>query len=128
MRPPRFEAFVLDLAKNTPGVTRVQSLAEAGDTTHPFGLAITTNVGEARWQIIGQLAPGEKHDQPDVPVNGDPWTAAGAGDPEGWLAGVLGRAECPEIANVERWLERAGGKAGLTVAFHNGAKAFMRKI
>lgn len=131
MRPTRFEAFVLDLAKNTPGVTRVQTLADAGDTTHPFGLAVTTGNGEARWQIIGQLAPGEKHDQPDAPVNGEPFTAgAEPGDAEVWLAAVIGRAECPEIANVERWSTRAGGKGGpgLTVRFHNGAKVFVRKI
>lgn len=131
MRPTRFQAFLLDLAKNTPGVTRVQSLAEAGGTKYPFGLAVATGSGEARWQIVGQLAPGEKHEQPDVPVNGEPFRAAAeaeADDPEGWLAAVLGRAECPEIASIERWSTRPGGKPGLTVVFHDGARAFVRKI
>ncbi|WP_446039476.1 hypothetical protein [Streptomyces sp. SID1121] len=133
MRPARFQDFTLDLAKNTPGVTRVQTLADAGDTTHPFGVAITNGDGEARWQIIGQLADGEKHEQPDVPVNGDPfgtWTEPKPGDHEGWLVAVLARAESPEIANIEPWSTRAGGKEspGLTVFFHNGARAFVRKI
>ncbi|MEW1719511.1 hypothetical protein [Streptomyces sp. NPDC093109] len=139
MRPPRFQDFVLDLVKNTPGVTRVQSLSEAGDTTHPFGLAITTTAGEVRWQIIGQLATGEKHDDPDTPVNGDPVPAEGGqqdpgdqdpGDHEGWLYAALVRAESPEVAAITRWSTRedAGKARGLTLDFHNGARAFARRL
>ncbi|MFE4170813.1 hypothetical protein ACFRR7_01990 [Streptomyces sp. NPDC056909] len=134
MRPSRFQDFTLDLAKNSPGVTRVQTLAEAGDTTHPFGLAITTGDGEARWQITGRLAEGEKHEHADVPVDGDPaqgGTDPKPGDHEGWLAAAIARAESPEIASIEHWSTRPGegnSRGGLTVAFHNGARAFVRRL
>lgn len=133
MRPARFQDFALDLVKNTSGVTRVQTLEEAGDTNHPSGLAITTGAGEVRWQIIGQLATGEKHSDPDTPVDGDPfreWTEPEAGDHEGWLAMVLARAESPEIQDIVRWSTRPGekDKPGLTIFFHNGARAFVRKL
>ncbi|MFJ2629664.1 hypothetical protein ACIO6T_41495 [Streptomyces sp. NPDC087532] len=134
MRPARFQDYVLDLVKNTPGTTRVQTLTEAGDNTHPYGLAIVTSSGEARWQIIGQLAEGEKHDQADVGVKDTPPPTGEAPKPgdhaEAWLAAVIAHAECPEIASITRWSTREGedGNYGLTVIFHNTAKAFVRKI
>ncbi len=36
MRPERFQAFTLDTLKNTPGTVQVRTLADAGDTKHPF--------------------------------------------------------------------------------------------
>lgn len=135
MRPARFQDFVLDLAKNTPGVTRVQTFAEAGESKLPFGVVIVTGAGEVRWQIIGQLADGEKHDHADTPVEYDPLPASPEpqlGDnPEAWLAAVLGRSDSREIASVTRWSTREGERPdnyGLTVAFNNGAKAFVRKV
>ncbi|MEV7088445.1 hypothetical protein AB0O07_21575 [Streptomyces sp. NPDC093085] len=134
MRSPRFQDFALDLVKNSSGATRVQTLAEAGDTKHPRGLAVTTSAGEVRWQIMGQLADGEKHDDPDTPVAGDVFQAAWpepvAGDHEGWLAVCLVRAECPEIKSIVRWSTEPDGETrhGLTVHFHNGARVFVRKI
>ncbi|MEV7679510.1 hypothetical protein AB0O64_13265 [Streptomyces sp. NPDC088341] len=133
MRPARFQDFTLDLAKNSPGVTRVQTLADSGDTKYAFGVAITTGDGEARWQIMGQLAEGEKHEHADVPVNGDPAQAVAdpaPGDHEGWLAAAIARAESPEIASIERWSTRPGqgNSRGLTIAFHNGARAFVRQL
>lgn len=134
MRPARFQDLVLDLAKNTPGTVRVQSMDEAGETRYPYGLIITTASGEARWQIIGQLADGEKHTQADTPVEYDPLPAGPEpqpGDnPEAWLAAVISRSESREIASVTRWSTREGERPdnyGLTVVFHNGAKAFVRK-
>ncbi|MFE4057449.1 hypothetical protein ACFXP3_14320 [Streptomyces sp. NPDC059096] len=134
MRPARFQEFALDLIKNSADVTRVQTLAETGDSEHPFGLAITTSSGESRWQIIGQLADGEKHDDPDTPVADGvfqaPWPESAAGDHEGWLATALVRAESPEIKEIVRWSTRPDDatKHGMTVHFHNGAKAFVRKL
>ena len=133
MRPARFQDFTLDLVKNSSDATHVQTLAEAGDSKHPRGLAITTTAGEARWQIVGQLAVGEKHTDPDTPVTDEPfrtWTEPKPGDHEGWFAAALARAESPEIANIERWSIRPGqqDKPGLTVFFHNGAKVFIRQL
>lgn len=133
MRPQRFQAFAIDVLKNTPGV-QVQTLTEAGDTKHPFGVAITTADGDSRWQIIGQLADGERHDDEEQPVTGAPaaWTDAEPGDLEGWLAATIGRAECPEIKNIDRWSvhtdDTRSPRQGLTIAFHNGARAFVRKL
>jgi hypothetical protein len=72
MRPETFVPFVMDRARTAPGVTGVRTLAEAGDTKHPFGFAVTAGGRETRWQVTGQLADGEKHDQPAAEVTGDP--------------------------------------------------------
>ncbi|MDT0409970.1 MULTISPECIES: hypothetical protein [Streptomyces] len=133
MRPEQLQDYALDLAKNTPGVTRVQTLAEAGDTKHPYGLAVSRGK-EERWQFIGQLAPGEKFDAPAAPVEGAPASGpAPAGDAgaEEWLAGILLAAENPQIASVTRWSTREGerpGNYGLTVDYHNGARTFIRAL
>ncbi|MEV6471621.1 hypothetical protein [Streptomyces sp. NPDC051657] len=134
MRPARFQDFVLDLVKNTPGVSRVQTVAEAGESRFPYGLVIVAAGGEARWQIIGQLADGEKHDMPDTPVEYDPLPPGSEpqpGDnPEAWLAAVIGRSESREIASITRWSTRKDERPdnqGITVKFHNGAQAFVRK-
>ncbi|KOT94513.1 hypothetical protein ADK70_12620 [Streptomyces rimosus subsp. pseudoverticillatus] len=132
MRPQRFQDFVVDLLKNSTGVTRVQPLSEAGDSRHPFGVAVTGPGGEARWQIVGQLASGTRHDDPDTPVEGQPAPVVEpqAGDnAEGWLAAVLSAAESPEIERIERWSTREDGSSqGVTVCFHNSARIFMRKV
>ncbi|MFD9872085.1 hypothetical protein [Streptomyces niveus] len=119
--------------RNTPGVTHVSTLAEAGDTKHPGGLTITTGPVTTRWQITGQLAPGEKHNDPEFPVEGEAfhaWTDPESSDHEGLLAMVLAQAKSPEIHDVERWSTRAEGKSkqGLTIIFHNGARVFVRKL
>ena len=129
MRPNRFEAFLLDTLKNTPSITRVQTLAEAGDTKHPHGVAVTGPGGETRWQILGQLADGERHAHDEQPVEGQPavWAdAAPADGPVAFLAAAIGRAECPEIARIEPFKESAS--EGVICFFHNGARAYVRKL
>ncbi|MEU2879181.1 hypothetical protein [Streptomyces sp. NPDC007070] len=132
MRPDRFQDFLIDVAKNTPGVTRVQTLEEVGDTKHPFGIAVTLGGREVRWQITGQLADGEKHDTPTAEVDGQPaaWTDTSVQDGgEEWLAAVIGRTESTKIAKIDRWSAREGtAQVGVTVFFHNGARAFVRRI
>ncbi|MFE2044299.1 hypothetical protein ACFXAZ_25920 [Streptomyces sp. NPDC059477] len=133
MRSRRFQAFALDALKNTPGVTRVQTLEEAGDTKVPNGLAVTADGKESRWGIVGQLAEGERHEHDEQPQQGTPaaWEEPTPGDPEGWLAAAIGRAESPEIERIERWSTQEGarpGSQGLTVFFHNTARVFVRKL
>jgi len=135
MRPARFQTFALDLLKNTPGTQAVQTLADVGDTKHPGGLAITTDTGETRWQIIGQLPDGARHDDPDTPIEGTPAPAGGnpqTGDAsEAWIAAALAAAESPEIKSIERWTPREGNRpdhVGITLHFHNTAKIFLRKL
>lgn len=134
MRSRRFQAFALDALKNTPGVTQVQTLADAGDTKIPNGLAVTADGKESRWQIVGQLADGERHEHDEQPQQGTPatWAEPAPGDnAEGWFAAAIGRAESPEIERIERWSARDGERPdnqGVTVFFHNGARAFVRKL
>lgn len=134
MRPQKFQDYLVDLLKNTSDVSRVQPLTEAGDTQHPFGVAVAGPGGEARWQIIGQLASGSRHDSPDTPTEGQPAPVIEpqAGDnAEGWLAAIISGAESPEIEQIERWSTREGekpGNQGVTVHFHNSAKIFIRKL
>lgn len=137
MRPARFTEFVIDVVKNQPTTGRVQSLDEAGDSTHPYGIALTLQGGgrETRWQFTGQLPDGAKHEGfTDEPVHGSPVPAGPApqaGDePEAWLAAALTLAECPEVAGIERWSTRPdpGAQKGLTVTFHNGARIFARVL
>jgi hypothetical protein len=131
MRPETFVPFVMDRARTAPGVTGVRTLAEAGDTKHPFGFAVTAGGRETRWQVTGQLADGEKHDQPAAEVAGDPapWQDSPAQDGgEEWLAATIGRAESPAIARLTRWSEEGMSQAGVTAHFHNGARAYLRRI
>lgn len=126
MRPARFQSFMLDLVKNHSTATGVRSLAEAGDSKHPFGLAITTSAGEARWQFIGQLADGERHSSPEVPVEGEPLPAEPGRkrdeSPESWLAELLASSESREIESFE-----FSGSA-LVVRFYNGSRIYARRV
>ncbi|MEV7154931.1 hypothetical protein AB0N77_09930 [Streptomyces misionensis] len=132
MRPARFQDWLIDTVKNTAGADRVQTLAEAGDSRHPFGIAVTRGGREERWQINHQLGEGEKHDHAESPVTDTPFSseAPQPGDAaDVWLAGVIGAAECPEIARVDRWAERPdASQAGLTVFHHNGSRNFVRPL
>ncbi|MEU3418148.1 hypothetical protein AB0F39_06310 [Streptomyces murinus] len=134
MRPERFQDWLIDTVKNTPGVSRVQSLAETGDSKHPFGIALTRGNREEQWQITHQLADGEKHEHEEQPVKDAPFTSAApqSGDAaDVWLTGAIGAAECPEIARVERWADRSEGgssQAGLTVFHHNNSRNFVRPL
>lgn len=129
MRPDTFADWLLDTVKNAPGVGRVQTLAEAGDTKHPFGIAVTRGGREERWQIMHQLADGEKHEHTEQRSTGTPFSAPAPqpGDAaDVWLAGVIGAAECPEIERVERWTDSS--QAGLTVFHHGGDRNFVRPL
>lgn len=136
MRPARFADFVIDVVKNQPTASRVQTLAEVGDVKHPCGVAITAGGKETRWQFVGQLPEGAKHDSfKDEPVAGSPAPAGAApqpGDiPEAWLAAALAHAENPEISDIERWSVREGervGNFGVTVRFHDGSRVFARQL
>ncbi|MFH8338952.1 hypothetical protein [Streptomyces sp. AM6-12] len=110
MRPERFQDWLIGTVKNTPGVTRGQSCAEAGEAKAPSGI-----VHEER------------------PVTDTPFAAPAPQPGEAadvWLAGAIGAAECSEIARVERWaaLPEGASQAGLTVFHHNGSRNFVRPL
>ncbi|MFJ9012304.1 hypothetical protein [Streptomyces canus] len=129
MRPLEYRDFLVDVLKNTPGVQRVEVL-EGGP--YPFALAATVGGRELRWQVIGQLAEGAKHDTPTAAVQGALPAfedAPTGGAPDAWLAGVIGGAEPADTERVEVWSAREGkDDAGLTVHFHNGERAFVRLV
>ncbi|QQM45152.1 hypothetical protein [Streptomyces liliifuscus] len=129
MRPQDFRDYLVDLLKNTPGVQRVEVL-EGGK--HPYALASTVGGKEYRWQIIGQLADGAKHDTPTAPVTAGPpayTTAPADGAADAWLAGVIGGSEPSDVERLEVWSTRPKkSEPGLTVLFHNGERAYVRLI
>lgn len=133
MRSARFQDWLINAAKNTPGADRVQTLAEAGDTKHPRGIAVLRGGREERWQITHQLAEGEKHEHAENAVEDTPYSAPApelSAAADVWLAGLIGAAECPEIARVERWAaqESTSTQAGVTVFHHNGARNYIRPL
>lgn len=141
MRPERFETFVVKHLAEHPAVARAAALRDAGDTTHPYGVALQLTTGaEFRWQITAQSAPGEAYDRPEVPVEGDPAPGVAAPEsPGNWgmaevetlLAHALTAPGCREFAGVQRWSLRDGateGSYGVTVHCHNGATLFLRRI
>ncbi|MCK7627520.1 hypothetical protein MUU72_31255 [Streptomyces sp. RS10V-4] len=138
MRPQTFQDFVIDLAKNDPTTVSVRSLADAGDSAHPYGVVITTGHGESRWQFVGQLPEGERHREDGgdpAAVEGTPLPAGESpqanDDPETWLAALLSKAESPQVAAVERWSTREGNRpdhVGLTITFYNTARIFARRM
>lgn len=127
MRPAEFRDHLLDLFKNTPDVQRVEVL-EGGK--HPYALAATVAGREQRWQVIGQLADGAKHETPTAAVEGQPpaWIEAPAtGAPDAWLASVVGRSEPADVERLKVWsADPAKTSAGVTVFFRNGERAFVR--
>ncbi|SES47716.1 hypothetical protein SAMN04487983_106510 [Streptomyces sp. yr375] len=129
MRPLDYRDYLVDLLKNTPDVQRVD-IIEGGP--HPYALAVTAAGSEQRWQIIGQLAEGAKHDTPTAAVHGQPaeWTTAPANGPaDAWLAAVIGAADSPDTRLLEVWSTREEKTSeGVTVFFHNGERAFLRKF
>ncbi len=129
MRPADFRDHLVDLLKNSSDVQRVEVLDKG---PHPYALAATVAGKESRWQVIGQLADGAKHDIPTPPVTAGPpaFTAAPVtGTLDAWLAGVIGKAEPADTERIEVWSAKEGRSSqGVTVFFHNGERAFVRLV
>lgn len=141
MRPDRFETFAVEQLAAHPAVERAAALRDAGDTTHPFGVAVQlVGGGEWRWQITSQSAPGEAYGSPEAPVEGDPAPGVaapevtgqwGPADADTLLAAAITGARSPELAAVRRWAPRdddGKGPYGLTVDCHNGAVLYLRAL
>lgn len=129
MRPLEYRDFLIDVLKNTPDVQKVDVI-EGGP--YPYALTVTAAGREQRWQVIGQLAEGAKHDVPTAAVHGTPapfQAAPVAAAPDAWLGGVIGAAESPDTKAIDVWSAREGDqRTGLTVSFHNGERAFLRHL
>ncbi|MFI8191405.1 hypothetical protein ACIF8T_21720 [Streptomyces sp. NPDC085946] len=129
MRPLKYRDYLVALLKNSPDIQRVEVL-EGGP--YPYALAATVAGRERRWQVVGQLADGAKHDNATPPVEGQPpaFTAAPvSAAPDAWLAGVIGAAEPVDTERIDVWSTREGKTSqGLTVFFRNGERAFVRLV
>ncbi|MCZ4510462.1 hypothetical protein O3Q52_20160 [Streptomyces sp. ActVer] len=129
VRPKEYRDYLIEALKSTPGVQAV-SVTESG--RYPYALTVTSGGREFKWQVIGQLANGAKHDTPTAPVTAGPpaYTAAPAdGAPDAWLAGVIGAAEPADTERLEVWSTRKKQTdPGLTVFFRNGERAFVRLL
>ena len=129
MRPADYRDFLVDVLKNAPDVQRVEVL-DSGP--YPFALAVWAAGRELRWQVIGQLADGAKHDTPTPSVEGRPpafTVAPVSGAPDAWLAGVVGASEPTDTERIDVWSAQEGERpAGLTVFFRNGERAFVRLV
>jgi hypothetical protein len=129
MRPQEYRDYLVDVLKNTPAVQRVEVL-EGGP--YPFALAVSAGGRELRWQVIGQLADGARHETPTAAVQGGPPAFSSApvdGAPDAWLAGVVGAEEPADTERIDVWSTREGkDDAGLTVFFHNGERVFVRLV
>ncbi|MFI1166524.1 hypothetical protein ACH4UM_23710 [Streptomyces sp. NPDC020801] len=129
MRPAEYRDHLVDVLKNTPDVQKVDVL-EGGP--YPYALTVTAAGREQRWQVIGQLAEGAKHDTPTPAVQAGPpaFTSVPVdGSPDAWLAGAIGAAEPADTQRIEVWSAREGKQdRGVTVFFHNGERAFLRHL
>ncbi|MFG3660266.1 hypothetical protein [Streptomyces sp. NPDC047706] len=129
MRPLEYRDYLVDLLQRTPDVQQAKAL-EGGP--YPYALAATAGGREQRWQVIGQLADGAKHDRQTPAVEGRPpavETVPVGGAPDAWLAGVIGGAEPVDTERIDVWSVREGQKSpGLTVFFRNGERAFVRLV
>ncbi|KAB1146798.1 hypothetical protein F7R91_14555 [Streptomyces luteolifulvus] len=129
MRPLEYRDFLVDVLQRTPGVQGAKAV-EGGK--YPFALAVSAGGRDLRWQVIGQLADGAKHEPATPAVESGPpaYTEAPLGAaPDAWLAGVIGAAEPADTERIDVWSAREGEQdPGVTVHFHNGERAFVRKI
>jgi hypothetical protein len=127
MRPLKYRDYLVDLLQRTSGVQGAKAL-DSGP--YPYALAATVAGREQRWQVIGQLADGAKHDTPTAPVLAGPpafTEVPVSGAPDAWLAGVIGGAEPADTERIDVWSAGGGkGGQGVTVFFHNGERAFLR--
>lgn len=130
MRPQRFQDFVVRLASEDPSAGQAKTLADAGDTKRPYGLAVVLEGREVRWQINARSAERDDFDQPEKPVEAVPISLDGpwAEGPEGWLARLVAGSGSKEIEDIEQWSLREDPKDGLTVKCYSGAWLFMRAL
>jgi hypothetical protein len=127
MRPAKYRDHLVDLLRNTPAVQKA-AVVEGGP--HPYALSVTVAGRDQRWQVIGQLADGAKHDPVTAAVQAGPPSFTQTpldGAPDAWLAGVIGASEPADTERLDVWSARERGP-GVTVHFHNGERAFVRLI
>jgi hypothetical protein len=144
MRPDRFQQLLAEANRHIPAVDAVKTLADAGHTEHPYGVA-TQLAGGAQvwWSFTVESRPGDRFAEPEgEPVAGDrptpiemPQVAGGSvkmTDLEQALASqLLALDEHAEIKAVQRFSSAEGARGipfGLRVDFHDSSKAFVNSL
>ncbi|GAA4680118.1 hypothetical protein GCM10023347_38550 [Streptomyces chumphonensis] len=136
MRPQRFEALVLDLAKNDPRVGTVTTLKEAGDDRYPYGLAVRVDGREMRFQFIAQSRDGDKFTEPErvteaeQPFDVDRVPAGGLPE-ERFIAELVARSGSRELVDVVIWSSRPDnrdGNEGASFFFADTARIYARVV
>jgi hypothetical protein len=129
MRPLEYRDYLVDLLQRTSGV---QGAKAVDGGPYPYALAATVAGREQRWQVIGQLADGAKHEPVTPAVEGGPpafTEVPVSGAPDTWLAGVIGGAEPADTERIDVWSASGSkGGQGVTAFFHNGERAFVRLV
>ncbi|WP_354643888.1 hypothetical protein [Kitasatospora camelliae] len=142
MRPARFESLLADAARHIPVVDGVKTLADAGHTEHPFGVVThLTDGAQVWWSFTAMGRPGDSYREEEAPPVSGPHPevaevpAAPTGSiPMAYLEAALAAAlldvdHNSEIKGVTRFSEGEGSiPFGLTVDFHDGAKAFVNSL
>lgn len=140
LRPDRFQALLTAAATTVPGVTGAKTLAETGETTYPYGVALDIGSSRpSRWQIAAQSAPGDRYEQAEPePVLGEPIPKPEVG-PAGRNAATVAKAlvaavlqaDPGEISRYELYAEREPAPAigsGATLHFYDGSRIFLNAI
>ena len=130
MRPERFHAFAIDALAKAPDI---QSVDPWDGRT--FGLHITFTTGAQVWGgITCAAAPGEKYEQPEAPVHGEPPAEVSypdlyedgkvsPGRAKRYLAAALTNSGCDEIESAYAYPD-TNKHPGFGAIFHSGARAF----
>lgn len=130
MRPERFHPFAIEALAKAPDV---QSVAPWDGRRS--GLCITFTTGAQMWVgITYAAAPGDKYEQPETPVHGEPPAEVpypelydgGKISPDrakAYLAAALTNSGCDEIQKAYPY-DDTNQHPGFGVIFHSGARAF----
>lgn len=139
MRPDQFQQQLLAALSDQPGIS-AQPAAGAPGSGLMYGIHLTSAGKSAAFQIVGRLAPGDRHDQPSPrPVTGTPpdrrapaalTDGAGLGNVEDALAAAVTRIDgAAEVASVNRYSARdvpPKVRYGLRVDFHDQSSVFVQ--
>lgn len=144
MRPDRFQQMLAEANRRIPGIDAVKTLADAGHTEHPYGVAAHLAGGaQVWWSFTVESRPGDRFTQPEAdPVPGErpapiemPQMSGGSvamADLEQALASQLlaldGHAEIKAVRRFSAAEGQRGIPFGLRVDFHDTSKAFVNSL
>lgn len=137
MRPARFQQILVDAAATIPGVT-VKTLADAGHTRHPYGIAVEAAGKTSRWQVVA-VSPGDDYSKPEreptigerLPEQPIPAVTDDLGTVEAALVAAVLRADTGEFSRAELYTAREPRPVvgyGAAIELHSGAKMYINAI